>query len=107
MRAVLSKMTHSWRARLRAGREKWNATDGAEAVPPTAGWRWRALVFVLSSTAGFAATKPNLIVIMADDIGAGELASYGHPTHRTPNMDALGASGVRFETCFTSPVCHP
>ena len=95
----------SWRARLRAGREP----DGAEAVPP--GVR-RALAILaavcLCVSPGFAAaTKPNLIVIMADDIGAGELACYGHPTHRTPNLDALARGGVQFDTCFTSPVCHP
>lgn len=60
----------------------------------------------LAAPAGTAA-KPNVIVIMADDLGAGELGLYGHPTHRTPNLDALGRTGVKFETCFTSPVCHP
>lgn len=53
------------------------------------------------------AKKPNLVVILADDLGAGELACYGHPGHRTPNLDALAQTGVQFDTCFTSPVCHP
>ena len=51
--------------------------------------------------------KPNFIVIMADDIGASELGGYGHPTHRTPQLDELGKNGVQFDTCFTAPVCHP
>lgn len=50
---------------------------------------------------------PSFIVILADDIGAGELGCYGHPEHRTPNLDRLAAGGAQFATCFTSPVCHP
>lgn len=53
------------------------------------------------------ARKPNLIVILADDIGAAELGCYGHPGHQTPRLDRLAEAGVRFETCFTPPVCHP
>ena len=50
---------------------------------------------------------PNLILIMADDCGAKELACYGHPTHQTPHLDALARDGVRFETCYTACICHP
>ena len=53
-----------------------------------------------------ATSKPNFIVIMADDIGASELGGYGHATHRTPHLDQLGRTGVQFDTCFTAPVCH-
>ncbi|MFT4585995.1 MAG: hypothetical protein ACI9VS_000086 [Candidatus Binatia bacterium] len=51
--------------------------------------------------------SPNIIVILADDIGAAELSCYGHPEHKTPVLDRLGDEGVKFETCFTAPVCHP
>lgn len=60
-----------------------------------------------SPTLAATAAKPNLIVIMADDLGAGELGAYGHRTHRTPNLDQLARTGVKFETAYTSPVCHP
>ena len=50
---------------------------------------------------------PNLIVIMADDLGAAELGCYAHPTHDTPNLDRLAENGVKFETAFACPVCHP
>lgn len=56
---------------------------------------------------GASAERPNIIVILADDLGAKELGCYGNREHRTPNLDALAQSGVKFETCFTSPVCHP
>lgn len=50
---------------------------------------------------------PNFLVILADDLGARELGCYGHPAHQTPNLDALGAAGVRFETAYTATICHP
>jgi len=50
---------------------------------------------------------PNLVVIMADDLSACELGCYGHPRHRTPNLDRLARSGVQFATCYATPICHP
>jgi arylsulfatase A-like enzyme len=52
-------------------------------------------------------SRPNLIVILADDLGAKELGCYGNTEHRTPHLDKLATAGVKFETCFTPPVCHP
>ncbi|MBL7222412.1 MAG: sulfatase-like hydrolase/transferase [Candidatus Brocadiae bacterium] len=56
---------------------------------------------------GAADRPPNLIVIMADDLGAKELGCYGHPEHKTPHLDQLSRTGVVFKTCFTAPICHP
>jgi arylsulfatase A len=53
------------------------------------------------------ASKPNLIVILADDLGASELSCYGSTHNKTPNLDRLAERGVRFRTAFASPVCHP
>ncbi len=50
---------------------------------------------------------PNFIVIMADDLGAKELACYGNTKHRTPHLDELARTGVMFKTCYTAPICHP
>jgi len=44
---------------------------------------------------------------MADDLSARELGCYGHPEHRTPNLDKLAATGVRFSTCWATPICSP
>lgn len=50
---------------------------------------------------------PNIILILADDLGAAELSCYGHPEHKTPNLDRLAAEGVRFETFYATPLCTP
>jgi len=50
---------------------------------------------------------PNLIVIMADDLGAKELSCYGNKEHSTPNLDRLARTGVQFATCYATPICHP
>ncbi len=50
---------------------------------------------------------PNFVVIMADDLGAGELACYGHSEHQTPQLDQLADEGIRFRTCYATPVCSP
>lgn len=52
--------------------------------------------------------KPNVIVIIADDLGYGDLGSYGSRIVKTPNIDALAASGARMERGYvTHPVCAP
>jgi arylsulfatase len=55
-----------------------------------------------------AKTQPNLIVILADDLGWGDLGCYGHPLIKTPNLDKLAAQGMRFTQCYAaSAVCSP
>jgi arylsulfatase A len=51
-----------------------------------------------------AAEKPNIIIILADDMGYGDLGCYGHPSMRTPNLDRMAAEGLRF-TDFYSGQC--
>jgi arylsulfatase A-like enzyme len=52
--------------------------------------------------------KPNIVLILADDLGFGDLSAWGARDIRTPNIDALAASGVRFDRFYSnSPVCSP
>lgn len=50
---------------------------------------------------------PNLVVIMADDLGMEGVGAYGGLSYETPNLDALAAGGMRFTHCFANPVCSP
>jgi len=52
--------------------------------------------------------RPNVIIILADDLGISDLASYGNKNVTTPNIDAIGKNGVMFtEGYISSPVCSP
>lgn len=51
--------------------------------------------------------KPNIILIMADDVSAKEFACYGSKEIKTPVLDELGRTGVRFKTCWCTPICSP
>ena len=50
---------------------------------------------------------PNIILVLADDLGAQELSCYGSERHKTPNLDRMADEGVRFETFFSHPLCTP
>ena len=51
-------------------------------------------------------TRPNIVFLLADDLGYGELGSYGQDKIRTPNLDRLAAQGMRFTQHYSgSPVC--
>ena len=51
--------------------------------------------------------KPNIIFILADDLGIGSVSCYGADHFKTPNIDKLAASGIRFEHCYSAPLCGP
>src|SRR5438105_2076204 len=52
--------------------------------------------------------KPNIVLILADDLGYGDIGSYGQARIRTPNLDRLAAEGMRFTQCYAgSTVCAP
>jgi arylsulfatase A-like enzyme len=54
------------------------------------------------------AQRPNVLYIMADDLGWGDLSCYGRPDYRTPNLDRLASEGTRFNHAYSaSPVCTP
>ncbi|HIB90718.1 TPA: N-acetylgalactosamine 6-sulfate sulfatase [Candidatus Poribacteria bacterium] len=59
-------------------------------------------------TAGSVSGRPNIVVILADDHGYGDLSSYGGPNLHTPNLDQLVSEGIKFTQFYAnSPVCSP
>jgi len=54
-----------------------------------------------------ASAKPNIIFILADDLGLDGVGCYGADKCKTPNIDKLAAGGTRFEMCYAAPVCGP
>ena len=54
-----------------------------------------------------APTNYNVIVLFCDDIGPQELGCYGSTLHSTPRLDQLAAEGMRFKTCYPTPICSP
>ncbi len=63
---------------------------------------------MLASIAPAAPDKPNVIFILADDLGWRELGCYGQEKIRTPNIDRMAAEGMRFKTHYSgAPVCAP
>ena len=52
--------------------------------------------------------RPNIVIILADDLGYGDLGCYGHPRFKTPHLDRMAAEGVRL-TQFNTPMpfCAP
>ncbi len=51
--------------------------------------------------------RPNIVLILADDLGAECLNCYGGTSYETPHLDALARSGVRFANAFGTPICSP
>jgi arylsulfatase A-like enzyme len=67
-----------------------------------------AALFLLPSATPLAARPPNFIVILADDLGYGDLGVYGHPSIRTPRIDRMAEEGVRLTEFYAAaPVCTP
>ena len=66
------------------------------------------VLLLLASTNLIAAEPPNVVLIVADDLGAMDLGCYGSKFHRTPHLDKLAADGMRFTQSYSAcPVCSP
>ena len=68
------------------------------------------MVFLIFATCGRgdAAERPNIVFILADDLGYTDLGCYGSKYYETPNIDRLAAEGVRFTDGYTcGPNCQP
>ncbi|WP_206018760.1 sulfatase-like hydrolase/transferase [Rubritalea profundi] len=71
-----------------------------------------AILAVISSEAKAAkenlqGSKPNIILVMTDDQGYGDLSCHGHPYLKTPNIDKLHGQSIRFTDFHASPTCAP
>jgi len=69
----------------------------------------RSLLATLSGgLLGAQTTRPNIVLVLFDDLGWRDFGCYGSPTNRTPNIDAIAAEGVRFTQAYAAcPVCSP
>jgi arylsulfatase A-like enzyme len=66
-----------------------------------------AALLALAAPAG-AADRPNVVIILADDLGYGDLGCFGHPTIRTPHLDRMAAEGMKFASFYSAAeVCTP
>lgn len=80
---------------------------GFSGKPPATPMRLLLILLSLLAPRLRATEKPNVILIMADDFGYECVAANGGESYRTPHLDRLAASGVRFEHCHSQPLCTP
>jgi arylsulfatase A-like enzyme len=67
-----------------------------------------AAVLVWTAACGAGAQSPqppNIVIILADDLGYGDLGSFGSPGIRTPRLDAMAAEGQKWTNFYVQPVC--
>lgn len=66
-----------------------------------------ALLALSSSASAVAGEKPNIILIMADDVGIEGLGCYGGISYQTPHLDQMAQQGIRFSHAYAQPLCTP
>ncbi len=59
-------------------------------------------LFVASAAVSAASDKPNFVIVMADDLGYGDLGVYGAKLIKTPNLDRMALNGARFDSFYSS-----
>lgn len=65
------------------------------------------LVALVANWIAPAAEKPNVVLILADDVGVEAFSSYGSEQYRTPRLDRIADTGVRFTHAYSTPLCTP
>ncbi|MCK5920400.1 MAG: sulfatase-like hydrolase/transferase [Methylococcales bacterium] len=66
------------------------------------------IVFICGSLVFAETNTPNFIVVLADDLGYGDLACYGHPDIKTPHLDRFASQGLKFTDCYAAAAnCSP
>src|SRR3954462_3336245 len=67
-----------------------------------------AVIALLLTATVAAADKPNIVLILADDLGINDLSCYGRKDQSTPNLDRLASEGVRFTSSYCAQaICSP
>ena len=61
----------------------------------------------LAASADNAPPRPNIVVVLADDLGYGDIACYGHPRIQTPHLDRFAAEGLRLTSCYSPRTVPP
>ena len=65
------------------------------------------LALSVSTQAAAQSIRPNVVLIVTDDVGYGDIGSYGAPDIKTPNIDSLAKDGVRLTDFYAAPQCTP
>ncbi len=69
----------------------------------------KSILILLSSIAllghALAEAKPNIVLIFIDDMGYADIGPFGNKVVRTPHLDKMAAEGMKFTTCYATPVC--
>jgi arylsulfatase A-like enzyme len=69
---------------------------------------WAISLILLSGFYSSAAHRPNIILILTDDLGVGDIGCYGGKFAPTPNLDRMAREGIRFTQYYSaSPICSP
>jgi arylsulfatase A-like enzyme len=66
-----------------------------------------AAVCSFSAAGAAGTTKPNLVIILIDDMGYGDIGPFGSKVNRTPNLDRMAAEGMKLTSFYAAPVCTP
>ncbi len=91
----------AWSVMLTAKTSNW-----AEFMKPFA-FLAAVLFLAIPIQAADAPRKPNIVFVLTDDQGYGDVSAHGNPVLKTPNLDRLHAEGVRFIDFHVSPTCSP
>jgi arylsulfatase A len=65
------------------------------------------LLLFSSSFVSFGQSKPNIVLLFADDLGYGDIGPFGSKVNRTPNLDRMAREGMRLTSFYAAPVCTP
>ena len=65
------------------------------------------ILLLVGAAPGLGADRPNIVFVLADDVGDQAIGCYGGTSFATPRIDALASEGMLFRHCYSMPVCHP